>query len=115
MKSNFGITSYRDSDILHLKLIGDFDGASAFELLNTLKCNCPWTSKVFIHCSRLKEIHPFGISVFQNNLDVLKGQSKKLVFTGENAALLAPNEKYCIECQRNNKVLSHTEGENKSI
>ena len=114
MTSNFVISSYKDSDVLHLKLTGDFDGASAFELLNTLKQNCRKVSKVFIHCSYLKEIHPFGVAVFHNNLDSLKGQTKKLAFTGENAALMAPNAKYCIECQRNNEVLSHAEGENKS-
>jgi len=114
MKSNFVITSYRESDILHLKLMGDFDGASAFELLNTLKRNGRMASKVFIHCSCLKEIYPFGVSVFHNNLDMLNGQSKKLVFTGENASQLAPNAECCIECQRNNELLSHAEGENKS-
>ena len=114
MKSNFGITSYKDSDVLHLKLIGDFDGASAFELLNTLKQNCRKVSKVFIHCSYLKDIHPFGVAVFHNNLDELRGQSKKLVFTGDNAALLAPDAECCIECQRDNEVLSHSEGELKS-
>ena len=112
MTSNFKISSYKDSDILHLKLMGNFDGASAFELLNTLKRNCPKPSKVFIHTSCLNEIYPFGIAVFQNNLDGLKGQSKKFVFTGENAALLAPNAECCIECQRNNELLSHAEGEN---
>ena len=114
MTSNFIISSYKDSDVLHLKLMGDFDGASAFELLNTLTRDCPKASKVFIHCSCLKEIYPFGVSVFRNNFDMLKGQSKKLVFTGENAFQLSPNPECCIECQRNNEVLSHAEGENKS-
>ena len=111
MTSNFVITSYRDSDILHLKLIGDFDGASAFELLNKLKRVCPKASKVFIHCNWLKEIYPFGVAVFHNNLYGLKGQSKKLVFTGKNASQLTPNAEYCIECQRNNEVLSHPKGQ----
>ena len=106
MTSNFRITSYRDSDILQLKLMGVFDGASAFELLNTLNRNCRKASKVFIHCSCLKEICPFGVSVFHNNLDILKRQSKELVFIGENATPLTPNTEYCIECQRNNEVLS---------
>lgn len=106
MKSNFGITSYRDSDILHLKLLGDFDGASAFELLNKLKRVCPKASKVFIHCGWLKEIYPFGIAIFHNNFDILKGQYKKLVFTGDNAALIVPNEKYYAECQQNNDPFS---------
>ena len=114
MTSNFGITSYIDSEIFHLKLKGDFDGASAFELLNKLKRFCPRASKVFIHCSSLKEIYPFGVSVFHGNLDALKGQLGKLVFTGENASQIAPKPECCIECQRNNEFLSHAERENKS-
>ena len=114
MTSNFRISSYRDSDILHLKLMGDFDGASAYDLLNTLKRNCPKASKIFIHTSCLKEIYPFGIAVFQNNLDGLKVHYNKFVFTGENAALLSPNAECCIECQWNNQFLSHAEGEHKS-
>ena len=91
MTSNFRIALYRDSDILHVKLIGDFDASSAFELLNTLTRDAPKTSKVFIHCSSLNEIYPFGVAVFHNNLDEIKEHSKKIVFTGENASQLAPN------------------------
>lgn len=91
MTSNFRISLYRESDILHLKLIGDFDAASAFELLNTLTRDAPKTSRVFIHCSSLNEIYPFGVAVFHNNLDEIKENSKKIVFTGENASQLAPD------------------------
>ena len=90
MTSNFGIAIHRDSDNVHLKLIGDFDGASAFTLLKTLKRNCRKASKVFIHCDCLKEIHPFGVAVFHHNLDVLKGQDIQLIFTEENASILVP-------------------------
>ena len=91
MSSNFRIALYRDKDILHLKLIGDFDAGSAFELLRTLTRDAPKTSRVFIHCSSLNEIYPFGVAVFHNNLDEIKEQSKKIVFIGENASQLAPD------------------------
>ena len=107
MTSNFGIAIHRDSDNVHLKLIGDFDGASAFTLLKTLKRNCRKASKVFIHCDCLKEIHPFGVAVFHHNLDALKGQSIRMVFTGENASLLTPERRYCFECKLNKEALSN--------
>ena len=107
MASNFDISIYRKSVNLHLKLIGDFDGTSAFELLDTLKQNCRKASKVIIHCSCLKEIHPFGVAVFHNNLDALKGQSIQMVFTGENASLLATESKYCFECKLNKEAFSN--------
>ena len=39
MASNFQLLSYRNKDSLHLQLYGDFDGNSAYELINTLKRN----------------------------------------------------------------------------
>jgi hypothetical protein len=39
MATNFKISSHRTESKLHLNLAGDFDGSSAFELLNMLKDN----------------------------------------------------------------------------
>jgi len=90
MAINFRISSHRNSDNLHLKLMGDFDGSSACELINTLKANTHSTSKIFIHTSCLNQIHPFGQHVFCNNFYVVNGESLKFVFTGENASQLEP-------------------------
>ena len=37
MASNFSIFFHRNSDNLYLKLMGDFDGSSAHQLINILK------------------------------------------------------------------------------
>ena len=37
MASSFRIVMHENSENLHLRLIGDFDGSSAFELLDILK------------------------------------------------------------------------------
>ena len=96
MAKNFKIYVHRNSENVHLKLIGDFDGSSAHELLNSLKKNCYKTSMIFVHTSCLKQIHPFGRDVFRNNLDILKGMSKAVLFTGEDASQLVPeNNKSC--------------------
>ena len=92
MASNFGISSHRNSDNLHLKLMGDFDGSSALQLLNVLKENSHGAGRVIIHTSCLKDIHPFGLNEYQNNLEVKSGKSVPLVFTGEHASPLAPEE-----------------------
>ena len=92
MASNFRISTHRNSDNLHLKLIGDFDGSSALQLLNALKENSNGASKVIIHTSSLKNIHPFGLNVFQKDLEVKIGKSVPLVFTGEHANLLDPEK-----------------------
>jgi hypothetical protein len=92
MATNFRISVHRNSENLHLRLMGDFDGISAHELLGNLKRYSHRTSKVFIHTNCLGDIHPFGLNVFHNHLDVLKGTSLELVFTGEHASQLAPEK-----------------------
>lgn len=93
MAANFRISVHRNSENLHIKLAGDFDGASAQTLLTTLKKNCGKAAKVFIHTGSLREIHPFGRDVFQSSMDELGEHIVLFVFTGENAALLAPEKK----------------------
>ena len=90
MASNFKISIHRNSDSLGLKLMGDFDGTSACELLNALKENCDGVDRVFIHTTGLKDIYPFGQDTFQNSLYLLKDRPFRLVFTGENASSIAP-------------------------
>ena len=88
MATNFRICLHRNSENLHLKLIGDFDGSSACELIKTLEFNCRGASKVFIHTGRLNRIYPFGRQVFCNNLDIMHRQRLSLVFTGVKASQL---------------------------
>lgn len=92
MAVNFRISIHRNSWSLHLTLMGDFDGSSACEVLEVLKKNCHEISRIFIHTSPLKQIHSFGLNIFHNNLDVIKGNSVSILFTGENAEQLAPEK-----------------------
>lgn len=96
MASNFKILVHRNSDSLHLKLAGDFDGSSAFELLDTVKKNGRALRKVFIHTSSLKTIHPFGLDIFRKNASDLKGSSFQLFFTGDYAEQIAPTGCRCL-------------------
>ncbi len=92
MASNFKILVHRNSDNLHLKLLGDFDGSSAHQLLNALKKHCVGAFSVFIHTSGLKNIYPFGREMFQKNLHSLNNHFfGNLIFTGEDARKIAPN------------------------
>jgi len=92
MAANLRIFAHRTSEKLCLKSMGDFDGISAHELFDILKRYSNRTSRVFIHTSCLGNIYPFGLNVFHNHLDLLKGKSLELVFTGENASQLAPEK-----------------------
>jgi len=96
MAPNFRIFVHRNSDSLNLELVGDFDGTSAFELLDTVKENGHGLRKVFIDTSGLEAIYPFGAAVFEKNRSSLKGSSFQLLFTGENSQKIAPMEEICL-------------------
>jgi anti-anti-sigma regulatory factor len=91
MASNFHIVSYKAKDSLHLKLEGDFDGNSAYELLETLKKYDSGSYQIFIDTNDLKTIYPFGREVFQKKLGMFKQKLNNLVFIGENGHKIALN------------------------
>jgi hypothetical protein len=70
--------------------MGDFDGSSAHELLETIRDHEGHMHRVFIHTDCLREIHPFGKAVFHNNFQELNKSDTKFIFTGENGNTLAP-------------------------
>lgn len=92
MASNFKIQIHKNSDNIHLDLIGFFDGNSAFELINTLKNKCRDVSKVFIHTNKISDVHPFGRGVFLKNFIVRKSHNSQFVVTGNYREQLTPME-----------------------
>ncbi len=97
MASNFRITAHRNSENLHLKLVGDFDGSSACQLLNFLKTGSNGSCKVVINTNCLKNIYPFGRDIFLRNLCDFNNNSRRpqLLFTGQNAGQIAPEKDLC--------------------
>ena len=96
MASNFRISTHRNSENLHLNLMGDFDGSSACQLLNVLKKASKSVYRIIIHTSRLNIVHPFGRDTFHRSLCDLNDTSKLLLFTGENANQISPEKKFCL-------------------
>ncbi len=90
MANNFKIFMHRNNDNLHLKLKGDFDGSSAFELIKVLEKQNSDVKKIFIHTCSLSSVHPFGREVFQNNCPNLNNPSNRLIFTGKYENKFAP-------------------------
>ena len=82
MASNFQLMSYRNKNSLHLQLYGDFDGNSAYELINTLAKNGKNFVQIFIDTSDLNRLYPFGIDVFQNNNAMAK-KTGSFIFIGK--------------------------------
>ena len=90
MASNFQLLSYRNKDSLHLQLYGDFDGNSAYELINTIKDQGNNFYQIFIDTNDLRTIYAFGRNVLQKNFGDLEKLSN-LIFIGENKRHLAQN------------------------
>ena len=82
MASNFQLLPYRNKVNLHLQLYGDFDGNSAFELINTLKKNGKDFIQIFIDTNDLDKLCPFGLDVFQNNNAMAK-KCSSFIFIGK--------------------------------
>ena len=87
MASNFKILAHINDKNLHIKLIGDFDGSSACELLDCIGKHHSKFSNIFIHTNCLKRLYPFGLDVFRGNIHELSKKNPKvrIIFTGENA------------------------------
>jgi hypothetical protein len=84
MAHNFKCLSNCLRDRIHLKLYGDFDGSSAWELINVLKNIKNGSHPIFIDTNNLNKIHPFGMDVLKKNLGVLDINLSKIIITGKN-------------------------------
>jgi hypothetical protein len=90
MESSLQILVHRNDNYLQLKLLGDLDGPSAYQLVGTINEHLiiP-TETLIIHTSGLKNIEPLGRSVFQTYLPAIKRRLSGVVITGHNKETLA--------------------------
>lgn len=84
MASNFNIFKHRINDTLHVKLVGDFDGSSAAELIHVLKNYPASYCQVIVNTSELSNIHPFGIAVFHSRLSRIRNSGSSVRFIGKD-------------------------------
>jgi anti-anti-sigma regulatory factor len=96
MARNFKILAQRNGSSLHLKLAGDFDGTSAWELINVLKRSSHKVKRVFIHTGSLKHVFTFGREIFHSNLSDLRGHNLQILFAGQNASEIASEKSFCL-------------------
>ena len=86
MANNFKICVRKKSADLHIKLKGDFDGTSAYQLIRVLKNHSNTCTRIFINTGSLKAVHLFGKNVFHKNLEFFNPKSCLLLFTGQKAS-----------------------------
>jgi hypothetical protein len=82
MATNFRIHINKHRGAHHIKLVGDFDGSSAFELINMLKTHFGKSGKITVDTSGLFSILSFGVDVFKKNF-ALNKRDYGVAFTGK--------------------------------
>jgi hypothetical protein len=77
--------------------MGDFDGSSAWELINAIKENLNNSKFIKIDTSKLKKVYPFGREVFKSNLLNVTDDRIYIQFSNPNALRIAP---HCANSKR---------------
>ena len=90
MATHFQIACQWDRDSLYLHLLGDFDEASAYELIDVLGEKCHDASSVFIAAKGVRNLDASGCDTFKKRVQTLKDYCYRLVFTDQNAIRLKP-------------------------
>ena len=85
MRSYFRVSARRKKKNVHLRLIGDLDGSSAYQLIDVLKEYCSKSDRVIIDTNSLREIHTFGLNILSYHMLKLKGPLSNITFVGEYA------------------------------
>jgi len=91
MQTPFHIQFSETNGSLHIQPEGDFDGASAWELVNLLHDRYKGQSAVVIDTSRLRQVHPFGCATFKCHLDRNRVPAERLCFEGDKGTAIAPD------------------------
>lgn len=97
MSMNFTMNLKHENGRFHVSLAGDFDGTSAWELVNLLHEKCTEKGPVVIDTDHLKDISSFGCSIFKHRLNRNFLSNRKLFFQGQGAELIAPEGSSVIQ------------------
>ncbi len=90
MSTNFQVTFKKSNGNLHIKPVGDFDGSSAWQLINLLDEKYDGKGRVFIDTRNLRKVHSFGCSTFQCRFHFCRVPATQLFFKGKKGYELAP-------------------------
>ena len=90
MSANFQIRVKSDNGDLFLMPKGDFDGNSAWELINMIEKKYDGRGQVVIDTRDLREMHPFGCSTFRCQFHQCRLPLSRLSFKGEKGRRIAP-------------------------
>lgn len=90
MANNFCVNVIAgDVKRLNLKIRGDFDGASAFRLLNVIEKKSRATRNITIDTDGLRTIAPFGSDIYRSRIAELSRGVVAIDYTGRHKEALA--------------------------
>ena len=90
MSANFKVRVKENNGDLHLNPRGDFDGSSAWELVNLLQEKYDGKGQIIIDTRNLLDICPFGCSTFQYRLRMSRIPADCIWFKGDKGPDIAP-------------------------
>lgn len=105
MSTKFHVACKRRNGNLHVFTQGDFDGNSAWELVNLLHDQYDGQGEVYIDTHELREMCPFGCSTFQCQLNLRRIPAERLFFEGEKGREIAPKGSRVIVSGREHRCL----------
>jgi anti-anti-sigma regulatory factor len=85
MATNFKVSTQETKGAVQLNLRGDFDGASAQQMLYCLSKYFDTGRSIVIDTTFMRNCDGFGLNLFRYHLEVLKRQAENLAFTGSKA------------------------------
>lgn len=91
MSINFDIEARDINGNLHLELTGDFDGNSAWELVDAIKTHYAGNGLVLINTENIGEVMTFGREVLENLMTTNKIPKDKLIFEGAKGTEIGPD------------------------
>ena len=86
MATNFKILRTKSKNQVQLNLAGDFDGSSAFALVNEINLTVGDDEEVVVDTSGLRNLHPFGLSTFRCHFHPTEDLEKRISFQGAKAS-----------------------------
>lgn len=89
MTETFQIYPYRNSDNLHLRLMGVFDEEAALSLMEVLNENRTGVGKIFVHTAPLDQVRDSGVEMFRSKLGSLDRPGAEIIFTGKAGERIA--------------------------
>jgi hypothetical protein len=90
MDTDFQIAYTKQNGNLHIDTKGDFDGNSAWELVNLLAEQYNGTGQVVIDTHQLLEMCPFGCRMFRYQFKLCRVPAERVLFEGEKGYEIAP-------------------------